>query len=123
VTEDAQQSLPGNAFFFPECLAEISQNQQLVLHAALAKCTATNSPTSHTARKNHLHCVTIIFAARFQTCCKSQLLACPTQQSRCRLGQQLFTSSIHEPQSLQVVKRKDCQVDLGHYRSQQGRRL
>ncbi len=55
VTQHAQQSLPGATFFFAQRLAQIRQDEQLMLRAPFAKGAASNVPATHPAGKDHLH--------------------------------------------------------------------
>src|SRR5882724_11853330 len=121
MTQHPQQSLPRGTFFFAQRLTQISQHEQLMLHAAFPKSAAANFPTPHAARKYHLHRIWTSIIVTVKACGESKLLAGTAQQSRRRLSQQFFSGPIYQAQLLAEIEGKDRDIDLGHYRTQQGR--
>src|SRR5213080_4338871 len=106
MTKHPQQTLPGRALFFAQSLTQISQHQQLMLHAALTECAATNFPTADAPGKNHLHRVWSRIVMAVQTSRQPQFFAGSAQEPRRRLGQKLFTGTVYQSQLLSEVERK-----------------
>src|SRR2546429_3182439 len=91
-----------------------------MLHAAFTKRAAANFPTPHAAGKHHLHRIWVRINVTVEARGESQLLAGTAQQSHRRLGQQSFSGPIYQAQLLSEIERKDRDIDLGHYRTEQG---
>src|SRR5712692_10293868 len=109
MAEDADQPLPGLAFFFPQSAAQITQHDQVVRKAALTKRAAAQSPTANATRKTQFH-----GAGRFSFDAASEAeFGCgETEKPFGRTSQEAFSGAINEFQGVRVVKGKDGNVNF-----------
>ena len=91
--------------------------------AALAKRALSHTPTAGATRKNHRHRVGVSGTWLSIASRQTQFVHSSPEQANLRLGQQLFTRAIHQPQPLFSVEGENCHVDFRHHRAQQSSRF
>src|SRR5216684_7287703 len=115
--KNANEPLPRFALFVAERAAQIAQDHEMMWQAALAERPATHSPAPRTAWKRQLHGVR---GFALQASSQSQLLRGEAQQAPFGTAQETLASTIDQPQPAVVVEGEDRQVNLLHYRPQEG---
>src|SRR5882724_5729634 len=89
-----------------------------MLHTAFAKGAAPDVPATDAAGKNHLHGMRASAVFSIQARGQSEFIAGPAEQAPGRLGQQLLTCPVHQPQTLITIESKNRYVNLTHHGAQ-----
>ena len=116
MAEDADQTLPGLAFFLAQRSREIADRQQLMRLAALAETGAAHFETAGAAGKGAFECRRGFHIA---TGLQAQIQRAASQCLIAAQGQQTFAGWIDQHQMTLVVEGKDGDLDAGHDLGQQ----
>ena len=120
MSEHANDSLPRQALFVAECLAQIRQHHQLMRLAALPERRATQLPPSGAAGEHRVDGSRRIAA---QALFEAELCARAAEEALAGLREQALARAIEQPQPVRLVEGEDRDVDLLHHRAQQRCRL
>src|ERR1700709_1495694 len=100
----SNQTLPGPAFFFPQRLAQIRKNEELMRLTFLPKFAASQTPTcSGTTWKPVRKCLRRL---SFEAGIKSDIRRRPTEQQLLRLREQFYAGSVDQAQKAGFVEGK-----------------
>ena len=120
VPDDANQPLPGLAFFLAQRLTEVREHQQLVRPPTLAEEAAPDFPAADAAGKRRGDDARCLAA---QALVEVEVGGTAPEEAFRRLAQKARAGAVHELQLVLLVEGEDRHIDLRHHFSEQGSRL